>query len=160
MKDNKILNDFKIYIIKKNKYFKKLFNLSKQQRKYIDDKELEKVNEFFEKKDEIIEKIEEIDSDNFNLIEDIKEKYSLSKKNWLNELKNKDEIHDNIYRKINDLIKFLKKYSKSENKNQQLMEEWHNNMGKELCKINKGIKTNKFYNKKDRIYSTFIDKKS
>ena len=160
MKDNKILNNFEKYIIKKKKYFNKLFDLSKQQRNYIDDKELEKVNDIFEKKDKIIEKIEKIDSDNFNLIEDIKEKYNLSKKNWLNELKIKEETSDNINSKIIDLINILKKYSKSENINQQLMEELHNNMGKELGKINKGIRTNKFYNKKDRIYSTFIDKKS
>ena len=160
MKDSKLLVDFKIYLRQKKEYFKKLFQLSKQHKSCINNEELERVNDVFEKKDKIIKKIKKIDSDNLKLIEDIKELYSLRDKGWLSKLAQKDDLNQNLKIKINKLVEIIKKYTKSEKENKQLLEEWYNNMGVELGKINKGIKTNKFYNKKDRIYSTFIDKKS
>jgi len=116
--------------------YKKLYQLTKEQKKYIEENNFDELIKVLEKKDNIINKIDEI-----NL-----KKYLKSQENPKNEHKNLKNI--------------MEKIKNMEEKNEKKLKKKKENLAKEMTSFNKKQKSRDGYKKGNAFEAKFIDKKS
>lgn len=160
MKDNRSLDDFSLLIDKKVKYLEELMDLTKKQTELINKVEFEDLQILTNKKDEIIYEVDDLDKKITPLLEEVLDIFKLDRNNWLNIIQKKEEVPEKTRENIKRLVDILAELQKIDNTNLKMMKEQRQELNKDMQEVHEGRRVNKGYNSNNRIYSTFIDKKS
>jgi len=118
-------------------YYKKYYELTKQQQEAIKVNDIEELNKIIELKHKIIQDINELSS-----IEDYVKKQDDPKEAFI------------------ELKKLLKKTQQLEKENTQKLNDEKNKIQEDMSELNKKVKSRKGYLAQDKYEAKFIDKKS
>ena len=118
-------------------YYKKYYELTKQQKEVINDNNIEGLNEIISAKQKIIQDINELSG-----IENYVEKQDDPKEAFI------------------ELKKLLKKTQQLEKENNERLNNEKNKIQENVAELNKKVKSRKGYLAQDKYEAKFIDKKS
>lgn len=160
MKDKKLLSKFALLIDTKIELIKELIKLSNSQNVVINEEKWDELQSLLDKKEEIKKNVDKFDQDLNPIIENIIAEYKLNRDEWVNDLQEIEEVSENIKTNLKSMFNEFRELKKIDDENLAIIQDKRMELTKGMKRVQHGRKVNKGYINTNRIYSTFIDKRS
>lgn len=160
MKDKNLYAALSRLIDKKLELFEGLILLSSKQTAIINDEKWDELQSLLDKKEGLMQEVDKLEEKFRPVTEKLINNYDLNRDNWVKDIQGIAEIPESIkndLKKINNSIRELKEIH---NQNLSDIKGKRQELNEGMMKLQNGRRANKGYNNTQRIYSTFIDKKS
>lgn len=141
-------------------YYQELLVNTRSQADLIKTDALEDLGKLLAVREEIIEKIDQLMVGIEPLKAELVAGYHLNEQEWLRDLKEKQVLSPELKSVINSLYQIRADNQAIDRENREQLTQTRLVLHQEMTKLQTGIRVNKKYNKNNRIYSSFFDKRS
>ena len=141
-------------------YYQELLVSTRNQADLIKTDAWEELSKLLAAREEIIEKIDQLMVRIEPLKEELVAGYHLNEQEWLRDLKEKQALSPALESVITSLYQVRADNQAIDRENRERLAQTRRVLHQEMTKLQTGIRVNKKYNKNNRIYSSFFDKRS
>lgn len=152
--------EFDSLICEKLDLLEKVKKISEEQSRLIDNEKFEELQPLIDRKQELIETINQLDKRLNSFIEKIKNLFGLDTADWLDKLEEEEDLPGKVKKSLRKLENIIVEMQEIDKLNLMKMRSKRMELGRGMMEVHEGRRVNKGYNRDNRIYSTFIDRKS
>ena len=141
-------------------YYQELLVNTRNQADLLETDAWEELSKLLAAREEIIEKIDQLMVRLEPFKEELVAGYHLNEQEWLHDLKEKQALSPALESVIISLYQVRADNQIIDRENRERLAKTRRVLHQEMTKLQTGIRVNKKYNKNNRIYSSFFDKRS